>query len=447
MERRTELVNVQIIDDATNCWFVRSESGKLYHEYTQNEYISLGWNYLTKEKLLNLNHSEENIRDVLLDQYNENQKQLTKVINKCKMFALEIKKGDYVIIPNGGSTFYTIGIIDRYFEGDKNDLFEAQDKDERVLLPTDLKLRKISEELSDVKAMKESYEEDIIDSPYLKRWTFKTVEILPWKSIHPTLFISLRSPNSIMNLEENRDLFFASIYPIFQLNSNLHFNFNVRKSGDISASDINEFTYSITKLFETELDLSEHALIQKISVSSSGPVIYTIQNLATNPEIWSSGVKLFGVLLIALMGFKFNGKIPTGELALETPKLLEHMPDVLDSVNKFQMESLEVEMKKLNLAKEKHAFESQKKQESKKEIDELQAKRVRDEMEKQEKLSEALSIVKSAGMVVVPSSNTSYIETIVEKAKNLDIDTERNNKVISIKKYIGSDNDEGDFKN
>lgn len=104
------LRNIKIPDvsDNTNFWLIRTMKGYFYDEFINQNYVALGWNFVTQ----NTSFDKMNI-EILKDQIKERyeDKRPGVAINKCIRFIEEVKSGDYVLIPNSGSSEVTIGIL------------------------------------------------------------------------------------------------------------------------------------------------------------------------------------------------------------------------------------------------------------------------------------------------------------------------------------------------
>ena len=408
MEEIHNFVDLKTIHSDVNCWFIRTESGVLYNEYSNNQYISLGWNYLVKEKLQNSDKFEVDIRNVLEGDYREKKNQITKIINKCKNFALVMKPGDYIIFPNQGSTKYTIGILDKYFEGSKNDLLEMRGKLTDIESFSNIKNWSISEELSAIKDLQNS-EADIIDSPFLKRWSFNKVAELSYTRIHPKLFISLRNPSSLTNLTENRDLLFSSIYPIFQMDNKLSLTFDVTSQERINAIDINRFTSTIVNLISNEIDGTDIEITQRSSVSSEGSIILDIINILPGSIEWFKITILFGIVSTVIMGGTY--KVPGFEFS--TPGLINIWKMLSAAIIENNKEKLDLEVKQ-------YEFQLRKTEDQKRLIS--------------ADVEKAIQLLNREGFSVEAQSMEAMLSSIGESSLSLEIDTEKLAKVIDLEK-------------
>lgn len=407
MEKILSFIDVKVIERDVKCWFIRSERGVLYDEYSRNHYVSLGWNYVTKEKLSDMSKNAHQIMDALLDEYKENSNQITKIINKCKSFTLEMKEGDYIIFPNQGSTKYTVGTLKTYFEGNKSKLYSSSRDFEISSEFPDISKWSIAEELEMVSMMKMP-DYIPVDSPYLKRWSFEKIAELNYKTIHPKLFISLRNPSSITNLTENRDLFFSSIYPVFHIDDKLSFTFNVTNTERIDAIDINRFTGTIVNLLHDEADNSNIEISQRMSVSSEGPIIFDVHYAAIGSPEWLRLVLAFAMISIMLGGtYKFFG------IEITSPGIVSIWKTITQTI-------LENKKMKLSLAKEQHEFDMSRRNEKQEYLE--------------ENFEDFIEVLERKGYYLEAKSKEAMLDSILESSKSLEINTTDVSKVIHIDK-------------
>lgn len=110
-----QLLNkIEIIDQDTKYWMVRTNSGELFDEYYNKGYISLGWDYLTLDELKTKNADEikakiAKFEDFDLDKTNDKIK-ITSSFNKLQTF-LNVKKDDVILIPSRNTDRIAFGKV------------------------------------------------------------------------------------------------------------------------------------------------------------------------------------------------------------------------------------------------------------------------------------------------------------------------------------------------
>ena len=107
-----------------NYWLVRTDSGAHYDDFATNDYIAIGWDYITREMFERM--SENEIKAIIQTQERvsptkEDDEELspdrslsgrvTAVYNKLHRFICEFREGDIVLIPSKNTSRVSIGII------------------------------------------------------------------------------------------------------------------------------------------------------------------------------------------------------------------------------------------------------------------------------------------------------------------------------------------------
>jgi restriction system protein len=112
-------------------WFLRTMSGNNFEAFTSKGFIGINWNYVTFEHLRNSTDVEirnliaANERDRNGELYNpttgRGKAKITSIFTKLQRFK-NLKSGDIVVIPSGGSRYLAFGtIIDDEIYNDFND--------------------------------------------------------------------------------------------------------------------------------------------------------------------------------------------------------------------------------------------------------------------------------------------------------------------------------------
>lgn len=98
-----------------NYWFIRTDSGLYFDTYYDNDFIGIGWNYITVEDLrtkTDVEIKEKIAKHEQLDiSINKSKGKVTAIYNKLKRFE-NLAKGDIIIIPSESSIKYAFGIIE-----------------------------------------------------------------------------------------------------------------------------------------------------------------------------------------------------------------------------------------------------------------------------------------------------------------------------------------------
>ncbi len=97
-------------------WFVRTDNGQYYETFLKNDFIAIGWNYITVNDIVN--SSEEDIKNKISryeiqkpEQSDSSYKmKISGIYNKIIRFN-ELRRGDIIVIPNEGSESLAFGEI------------------------------------------------------------------------------------------------------------------------------------------------------------------------------------------------------------------------------------------------------------------------------------------------------------------------------------------------
>lgn len=76
--------------DDSNFWMIRTYQNKFFDEFVQDQYVAIGWNYITES---NIGYTSEEqakeLKEFIENTYKEKRPQA--VLNKCDRFINEIK--------------------------------------------------------------------------------------------------------------------------------------------------------------------------------------------------------------------------------------------------------------------------------------------------------------------------------------------------------------------
>lgn len=115
------LNKVNNVDNDIHYWFVRTNYGEHFYEFTEGNYIAIGWDYFTLDEIESQNATyikEKIIKQDKLDPNNSKDKiKITSAYNKIQTF-LNLKKNDIVVVPSKNSDRLAFGrvIDDKAYE-------------------------------------------------------------------------------------------------------------------------------------------------------------------------------------------------------------------------------------------------------------------------------------------------------------------------------------------
>ncbi|EGO86285.1 hypothetical protein G8S49_11400 [Clostridium botulinum C] len=224
------ILNIEEISGDINFWLVRTKKGIFYDEYSENNFIALGWNYIdskniNEENIDNIENLKNNIKEIYKT------KQGTAIFNKCDKFINEMMPGDIVMIPSAHNEKIMFAIVGDYFE--KN-----------------LDYKKELEVISRIDSG-EDYGIDI-ECPYKKRRTIKKLKTISGDRLNPNLYKVLASYHGLSKINKYSDFILRSIYTLYTHENKLNLVIPIETTKNIDTTTLAEFILGITKVVKSE---------------------------------------------------------------------------------------------------------------------------------------------------------------------------------------------------
>ena len=199
-----------------NYWFIRTDGGEYYETYLHNNFIAIGWDYLTPGDLNNINdEKEEKLRRRIavqhkldLSQIGDKQK-ATDILNKNIRFN-DLKKGDVIIIPAYKSDRLTFG------EVQSNSMFVNT--------------------------------ESAHDCPYLKRRKIKWTYSEAIHRLDPIFYQVKKTRHAISDVNKFSSYIDREMGNLFFKDDFAHFILELNIEKDIQLSQLNDLTNLITEI-------------------------------------------------------------------------------------------------------------------------------------------------------------------------------------------------------
>ena len=222
------LENVKIVSQEKGYWFVRTDSGRYFNDYTDNNYIAIGWNEITTKDLRQMTESGNEIKSKISESQESDdaeisQRQLkartTGIFTKILRFK-NLKRGDLVIVPSSSSMTLAFGIIqdeDIYTETDKATLLRCPFEKRRVvkwveskplakLDPIFYQIIKSRHSICDIKKY-DSYIDNVTETLYIKDdYTHFVININTEDAIELDKLLLLINTINTLNKEINTKL-------------------------------------------------------------------------------------------------------------------------------------------------------------------------------------------------------------------------------------------------
>jgi restriction system protein len=236
-----EIINkVENIESKTEYWFVRTNYGEHFDQFTKGSYVAIGWDYFTLDELEKNNESYIRKKIALQEKFDPNNSRdkikITSAYNKIKIF-LNLKKGDVVVVPSRNSDRLAFGkVID-----DK-----AYEVEEQISLGSHFKRRKI--EFEDIKNI---------------------------RHLNPIFYQVKSNQHAVSNIKKYAPYIDKVMGNLFKKDDSTHYVLNIEKEENINFDDLRILMDNINTLMENinqELSFNENLedFYVKINLQSKG---------------------------------------------------------------------------------------------------------------------------------------------------------------------------------
>ncbi|WP_096202084.1 hypothetical protein [Bacillus sp. FJAT-45350] len=256
-------------------WLVRTDSGLWFEEFSNENYVAIGWDKVKDDSNFTLDDKEKAI-EIIESLYPE-KSSAGHIYGTLKRFRLEMKIGDIIMIPSEKSETIHFGVI----EGEEY-------------------LADISETEIDMGAC-----------PYRRRRNVMWLEKVYRKQLDPKLFSMMQSHHTISNATDYGLYIDKTLNSLYIKGNVLHSIFNVKLDKDLSYSELQKFVNIPDEtnriLFKDEVNLHFES---KIRLQSIGDwLLMASENAALRLFLISLFIKQ--VLLggeVKFLGFKMTNE-------------------------------------------------------------------------------------------------------------------------------------------
>lgn len=353
IENKLLEIDFLTISDHTKYWFVRAgQRAEFYDDFRINNFISIGHNSVDMETLSSIENKFKISLDILKDRYKvifnntytdklketddfkkmettEQERELEKTrrsstiaANKTFSFIEEMDIGDYVFVPNKGTSSFLIGIV-------------------------------ISDiTTNDIKRKFLDKENEYVFSNYIKKRRVAWVKTLPVKELPEKLLWIQNAHKAVFDITNNANDINPLLSNEYIYKGKAHLKINVESQKSINSATWLQYQLLVNKAAGNRA----HELYQKPNVQSPGQII--IETVINNWEIIViTGAVLFGEVDIDIMGVKFKTHGPLSFLVPGAKKRKERQQFNNDLDDKKKNEELkglvlDNELKELNNQKE-----------------------------------------------------------------------------------------------
>lgn len=294
------------IPDSRNYWLIRTQSGTLYENFREHNFIALEYEEIglsTISKLKKENPQEFDFMIALKAVSQKVYKDVEKarhglIASQIARFVYEIKKNDVVIIPSGGGYSLSFGVI------------------------TDTKIPSLTEtQLA------------ITGCLYKKRKNVKWLKEIPKNKIDPYLYKMLGSRMALSDVTPYQNVIERSLHNFFVTVDEGHLVLNVKTQENISAYELFQtgyFLLNFSKDFYKTcgIDIDLQSIDLKINLNSEGKMHMKAPKAST---VW----------LIAIVAVALNGgglKIEKLGLDISTTGIIQKVIDYQNNAHDRAMQ-------------------------------------------------------------------------------------------------------------
>jgi restriction system protein len=270
---------------STQYWFVRTEGGRLFDAFINNDLIAIGYPKISLKDISNLrpiNKSKDPLKELIALKYPDH-KVPGLIASQLRKFTFDINKGDYVIIPSASADYISIGKV----TSDKPFTKELNTKDLKNDLIKDFN-----------KCISVSW--------------LKTISKF---KVNPNLFRLLTSHQAVFSANDYAKWIDSSVYNFYKKDEEYHLVIGVERESRIKAKILFEVYVNLFQLAEK--------FCTENGIHNSMDDVGTAINLNSpgNIEFKGAGAVMvvIGVIMVSLagggfeftIGEKVKGKIET----------------------------------------------------------------------------------------------------------------------------------------
>ncbi len=269
LQQILSILNIEQIPKERNYWLIRTESGKFYFDFLENNYVSIGWDEFSDINIFK-NTEEKKLKEHIASVYKD-EKRPGYIYNQIRRFMFDIKKGDMILIPSENSSQIAFGLV--------QETFFIRDT---ISNTTNIKIPKCN---------------------------FKKCIKVEWKSkifkekFDPYLKMLLFTHTTITDINDYKGYINRLLYSNYILDDMIHVTFNITTKDNINAVELLNFLNLISKesidVFNqvTGSNFKKDTVDVKLNVQSPGPIEFI-------------GYAIGGILVISIINaFLFGIKL------------------------------------------------------------------------------------------------------------------------------------------
>jgi len=250
--------NTENISKDKDYWFVRTDGGEYYETFVLNEFIGIGWNYITVDDLKNKSATEVKAKiahkEGLDIKISKEKSKTTAIYNKLIKFE-QLKKGDVIVIPSRKSSRLSFG------EVSDDNTFVKNDTEEGCV--------------------------------FRKRKQIKWLETKNMTNLDPMFHRIKTSRQSIINIKKYESYINNVTHSLFLKNEKAHYIVDIQTKDEINIDELVDFISSIRQLSEKvnqHFNLGEDVSTSTIKLNLQSPGKIEFKYIAKKALIYSATV-------------------------------------------------------------------------------------------------------------------------------------------------------------
>lgn len=295
------MLEIKEVSSEIDYWFFRTDSGANFETYLNNDFIAIGWNYVTLHDLSVLTEAEikEKLYRNLAQQFPEHdetsiRRKATDAYNKMIKFN-QLRENDIIVIPSDSSNKLAFGKI------------------------------------TSTNVYSEPSGKNACD--YMKRREVKWLtEGLPIDTLDPIFYKIRKTQHTITKIEEENQYYIDSIlYNVYQKKGRSHFVIKIGTTDPINLEALAGLLtslYQIMNIVNHEFELNEAIEESSIRLNLQSPGLL---NMSAGKAL------IYAALLLGATGCSTKSLPPADRQKMET---LQHKNDSTISVARDRLNSL-----------------------------------------------------------------------------------------------------------
>lgn len=314
-------IKFPIVPAETNYWFIRTDGGKLYGAFLSNNEIAVGYPEITMSDMALLKSKEDEGKLInKIKSHYPKHKRPGLIESQLFRFKNDIKKGDFVVIPNASTKEIAIGRV----------------MDDAIFSGKAYTLRRMGK--------------DFPEKGFFKRRKIKWLKQIKRAKINPKLLQMFNSHQTINNATDYGDYIDSSVFSFYQKASSYNLVINVEAEHKLKARDLYDTIVDLmdmsdeilkNKLKNTQYDSRE--IESQTNLNSPGFIKFISDHRGT--------LLIMGVLIVGLNGGTMDMGWGDAHMKLGLDKgTIAYVKEYLeDTENREMKKVLTAKLKNLNV--------------------------------------------------------------------------------------------------